>query len=153
MRGRIIRPSYDVAHPSCFLLPYSLFGLGAQNRPLRSANDRHGSEGGYQVVIVDMNGDGRPDLLALASGIPDLVWFENPKWQRHVIASGFNRMINVAAVDTDGDRIPELMLAHEFSNEAKKSEGIVSLLEYQGPKQPWKRTDIDNCRRRTACAY
>lgn len=100
-------------------------------------------KGGYQVVMVDMNGDGRTDLLALASGIPDLVWYENPRWQRHVIATGFNRMINVAAVDTDGDRIPELMLAHEFSNEAKKSEGIVSLLEYQGPNKRWKRTDID----------
>lgn len=99
--------------------------------------------GGYQVVITDMNADGRPDLLVVASGLHDLVWYENPRWQRHVIASGFHRMINVAAADTDGDRIPELLLAHEFSNEAKKSEGIVSLLEYDGRGKPWRRTDID----------
>ena len=100
-------------------------------------------KGGYQVVVTDMNADGRLDLLVVASGLTELMWFENPTWERHVIARGFNHMINVAAVDTDGDRIPELLLAHEFSNVAAKSEGIVSLLEYQGPGKDWKRTDID----------
>ena len=40
--------------------------------------------GGYQVIPCDVNGDGRPDLIALASGMTDLVWFENPTWDRHV---------------------------------------------------------------------
>ena len=43
---------------------------------------------GYQVVVADLNRDGKPDLIALASGMPELVWFENPKWERHVIVSG-----------------------------------------------------------------
>ena len=42
--------------------------------------------GGYQVVVADLNKDGKPDLIALASGMPELVWFENPTWERHVIA-------------------------------------------------------------------
>jgi len=101
-------------------------------------------KGGYQVVPVDLNRDGKPDLIALASGMPDLVWFENPGWQRHVIARGLNRMINVGAQDTNGDGIPELVVAHEFSNEASKSLGIVSLLEHQGdPRGLWKVTEID----------
>jgi len=33
---------------------------------------------GYHVAIVDLNHDGKPDILALASGGPDLVWHENP---------------------------------------------------------------------------
>src|SRR3981189_1584986 len=45
-----------------------------------------GLRGGYQVVIADLNKDGRPDIIALASGVPDLVWYENPGWQRHVLA-------------------------------------------------------------------
>src|SRR5262245_61088333 len=40
---------------------------------------------GYQVVVADLNRDGKPDLIALASGMPELVWFENPSWERHVI--------------------------------------------------------------------
>ena len=41
-------------------------------------------KGGYQVVVADLNHDGRPDLIALASGLTELVWYENPGWQRHV---------------------------------------------------------------------
>ena len=101
-------------------------------------------KGGYQVVIADINNDGKPDIIALASGLTDLLWFENPTWERHVIAGGLKRMINVAALDTDGDGIPELLVAHEFSNQAKNSIGIVSLLQHQGdPKNPWSVREID----------
>jgi hypothetical protein len=31
-----------------------------------------GFKGGYQVIAADMNHDGKPDLIALASGMPDL---------------------------------------------------------------------------------
>ena len=41
--------------------------------------------GGYQVVAADLNRDGRTDLVALGSQMAELVWFENPGWQRHVI--------------------------------------------------------------------
>jgi hypothetical protein len=101
-------------------------------------------KGGYQVVPVDMNRDGRPDLIALASAMDELVWFENPGWERRVIARGFHRMINVAAWDVNGDGVPELVLAHGFANEAKNSAGIVSVLESQGdPKGLWRVTEID----------
>ena len=103
-----------------------------------------GLKGGYQVVVADLNHDGKPDLIALASGMPELVWYENPTWERHVIAGGFTRMINCAAWDTDGDSIPEIVLASGFANEAKNSAGIVSLLHSDGdPRRPWKVTEID----------
>ncbi len=61
-----------------------------------------GLTGGYQVVAVDMNHDGKLDLVALASGMTELVWFENPGWRRHVIARNLSGMINVAAWDAPG---------------------------------------------------
>ncbi len=101
-------------------------------------------KGGYQVVAADMNGDGKPDLIALASGMKELVWFENPSWKRHVIAGGFTQMINVAVIPGGGGAIPDLVLAHEFSNESKKSAGVISLLQHgQDPEMPWKVTEID----------
>jgi hypothetical protein len=101
-------------------------------------------KGGYQVVAADLTLDGKPDLIALASGMTELVWFENPGWQRHVIARGLNRMINLAAYDTGADAIPELVVASEFNNDARKSLGIVSLLQHQGdPRLLWKVTEID----------
>src|ERR1700730_2791103 len=75
-------------------------------------------KGGYQVIAVDMNHDGKLDLVAVASGMSELVWFENPGWERHVIVRNMHGMINVAAWDTDGDGIPELVLASEFKNDA-----------------------------------
>ena len=97
-----------------------------------------GLRGGYQVVVADLNHDGKPDLIALASGMPELVWFENPTWERHVIAGGLRQMINCAVV---GD---EIVLASEFSNQAKDSAGVVSVLRPNGdPRQPWTVTEID----------
>src|SRR5665811_261180 len=64
-------------------------------------------KGGYQVVAADLNGDGKPDLIALASGMTELVWYENPAWQRHVIATGLAGMINCAVVDAPGGGIPD----------------------------------------------
>ena len=31
-----------------------------------------GLRGGYQVVVADLNKDGKPDIIALASGMPEL---------------------------------------------------------------------------------
>src|ERR1700723_1740632 len=103
-----------------------------------------GLKGGYQVVAVDVNHDGKPDLIALASGMTELIWFENPTWERHVIASNLSGMINVAAWDFDGDGIPEIVLASGFSMEAKKSVGTVSVLHHNGdPRLPWTIQEID----------
>jgi hypothetical protein len=103
-----------------------------------------GLRGGYQVTATDVNGDGKTDLIALASGMTELLWFEGPSWKRHVLATGLNRMINLAAADVDGDRIPEIVIAHEFQNEAARSVGIVSLLTHDGDvTKPWKVKEID----------
>jgi hypothetical protein len=100
--------------------------------------------GGYQVVVADLNHDGKPDIIALASGMKELVWFENPGWRRHVFVGNLTAAINCAAWDTDGDGIPEIALAHQFSNDPAKSIGILSLLIHKGdPTQPWDMAEID----------
>lgn len=103
-----------------------------------------GLNGGYQVVAVDVNHDGKIDLIALASGMTELVWFENPGWERHVIAGNLSGMINLAAWDLDGDGIPEIVLGTGFEMQASKSTGIISVLHHNGdPRQPWTIREID----------
>jgi Aldos-2-ulose dehydratase, beta-propeller domain/FG-GAP-like repeat/FG-GAP repeat len=98
--------------------------------------------GGYQVVAADLNHDGKPDLIALASGRPDLVWFENPGWQRHVIASNFTAMINCTVLDEHGR--PAVVLASGFSNDARRSRGELWLLEPQTDvRRPWHKRLLD----------
>ncbi len=38
-----------------------------------------GLRGGYQVVIADLNKDGKPDIIALASGLPELRLVREPE--------------------------------------------------------------------------
>lgn len=103
-----------------------------------------GLTGGYQLTVADLNHDGKPDIIALASGLPDLVWFENPGWERHVIATGQAHMINCAYVDEGAKANSEIVVATEFSNQPKKSLGVVSVLRQNGdPREPWTATEID----------
>jgi FG-GAP-like repeat len=100
--------------------------------------------GGYQVVATDINRDGKPDLIALGSGMNELIWFENPGWRRHALVGNISRAINCAAWDIDGDGIPEIALAHGFANDPARSVGVISLLKHNGdPAQPWEITEID----------
>lgn len=94
--------------------------------------------GGYQVVIADVNRDGRPDLIALASGMKELLWFENPGWQRHVLATGLDQPINLAVADGT------IVVADGFAMDPRKSAGRLLLLEPRGdPRQPWQAREID----------
>lgn len=98
-----------------------------------------GLKGGYQLVAADLNKDGKPDLIALASGLDELVWYENPGWQRHVITRGLVQMINLAVLNND-----TIVLADRFTNNPPKSEGRVYVMTPQGdPRQEWSRREID----------
>jgi hypothetical protein len=89
-------------------------------------------------LAADVNHDGKRDLIAVASGQSELVWYENPAWQRHVIAGNLKGMINAAYLDD------QIVLASAFASDAKRSIGIVSLLTPNGdPTQPWNIREID----------
>ena len=96
--------------------------------------------GGYQVAAADLNHDGRLDLIAVGQTMGELVWYENPGWERHVLASGLSGLINCAVVEPG----PEIVLASGFSNRASQSPGIVWLLRPDGDvRKPWKIEEID----------
>ncbi len=101
-------------------------------------------KGGYQVVACDVNGDGKLDLIALASDMTDLVWFENPTWERHVLASNLPRLINLACWTRIPHAVPTIAVAYEFSMHPEKSAGIVALLTpNKDPSLPWSIKEID----------
>lgn len=100
--------------------------------------------GGYQVIACDVNGDGKQDLIALASDMPDLVWFENPTWERHVLAKDLPHMINAACWHRTGGKTPIIAVAYQFSMHPRESPGNVSILKAgNDPRQPWTATPID----------
>src|SRR5687767_9760728 len=63
---------------------------------------------GYGVVVADMNGDRKPDVIAVNEN--QVRWYENPTWEKHVIVSDATPRDNVciAAADLDRDGLAEL---------------------------------------------
>src|SRR5262252_6078006 len=83
---------------------------------------------GYQLVAVDLNHDGKTDLLAIDERATEVAWFENPSWERHVLATNVPRPLNATCYNIDGDGIPEVILAYRFETSPEKSIGNVALL-------------------------
>jgi hypothetical protein len=99
---------------------------------------------GYQVVPFDINNDGKVDLIALGTGMSEVVWFENPNWQRHVLVTNLTHPINLAARNPTRRGQPEIAVAYGFSTDAVQSTGTISVLHPRDDVgQPWSLTEID----------
>jgi hypothetical protein len=93
---------------------------------------------GYAVLPVDVNGDGRPDLVVVDQR--RVLWYENPTWKRHTIIEGQTAPDNVcvAAFDIDGDGKIDLALGAGWQPFNTKSGGTLQWLRQPGtPDQPW----------------
>jgi hypothetical protein len=66
-----------------------------------------------------------------------------PAWQKHVVVSGIKSPINAAVYDVDDDGIPEIALAHDFSNVYRASVGTVSILTHTNDTDWWSKTPLD----------
>jgi hypothetical protein len=100
--------------------------------------------GGYSVAIADVNHDGKLDIIPVAAGSPELAWYENPTWERHVMIDDKKAMLWASPADIDGDGIPEFALLTDFGQDPKTSKGSIWLLKSQGdPKALWKSYAVD----------
>ncbi|HJZ57917.1 MAG TPA: VCBS repeat-containing protein [Gemmataceae bacterium] len=65
---------------------------------------------GYAVLVADINGDKKPDILVVDQ--LKVVWYENPTWKKHVILDGKTKPDNVCAtvMDVDGDGKLDIVL-------------------------------------------
>jgi hypothetical protein len=69
---------------------------------------------GYQVAVADVNGDGRPDILALSSVESIVEWYENPSWKARPITTATHQNISLAPLFRIGYPQRGLALASDF---------------------------------------
>jgi len=80
---------------------------------------------GYQVAVADVNGDGKPDILALSTTESVVEWYENPSWKAHPITTATRNNVNLAPLFQPGYPARGLALAANFSLEDSRSGGDV----------------------------
>ncbi len=83
---------------------------------------------GYGLAIADVQGDGKPDILLADK--TQIVWYEAPKWTKHVIAEKLTIKDNVciAARDIDGDGKCEVAVGAEWNPGDTLNSGAVFYL-------------------------
>ena len=86
----------------------------AQDKPafpkFRSQEIDAGLSIGYAVLVADIDGDKKPDIVVVDKH--KVVWYQNPTWKKRIILDGKTTPDNVcaAALDIDGDGLPELVV-------------------------------------------
>jgi hypothetical protein len=83
---------------------------------------------GYAVLLVDVNGDGKKDIVVVDT--KRVVWYENPTWKRRTIVEGMTRPDNVciAAHDVDGDGRLDFVLGADWKPFNTKAGGTLQWL-------------------------
>jgi len=139
-----LKPLALVAVGSAALVTASLHGAAPAGPVDFVAHDIDANfRGGYAVSIADFNKDGKPDVVANSLAVGELAWYENPTWERHVIAPE-SQIVNEAMADIDGDGIPEVAFQSSFAMQAANSKGINWIAHANGdPRQPWRVEKID----------
>src|SRR5579863_7692584 len=70
---------------------------------------------GYQVAVADVNGDGKPDILALSSQENIIEWYGNPGWRARPITTRTYGNISLAPFFHQGQPSRGIALATDFS--------------------------------------
>lgn len=93
---------------------------------------------GYGVLLIDLNGDHKPDIVVADS--KRVIWFENPSWAMHVILQGQTAPDNVAIapIDLRGDGKPDLILGAGWKGYNTKDNSTLQwLARGQNVAEPW----------------
>jgi hypothetical protein len=80
---------------------------------------------GYQVAVADVNGDGKPDVLALSSVEGIVEWYENPSWKVRPITTATRKNISLAPLFRTGYPERGLALASDFALDDSTSGGSI----------------------------
>ncbi len=134
----------------CWLFIGGCFSCGASgHEPHRVVVDAH-FPGAYQVEVADVNGDNKPDIIAV--GGSTCAWYENPTWKKRVVTGPGETpgVISSATADVDGDGKAEIAIAYEFGMNTPTKGKLLLAAQGKGLDEPWtlkKISDIGSIHR------
>src|SRR5688572_26830250 len=94
---------------------------------------------GYGLAIADLNGDKKKDVLLVDAG--EVAWYENPTWQKHVIAGKLTERdhVCIAAEDINGDGKAEIAIGAQWNpGDTVNSGAVFYLAAPEDRTQKWK---------------
>ena len=94
---------------------------------------------GYGIAAADVNGDKKIDLVLADKA--QIVWYENPSWNKHVIAEKLTQRdhVCVAAADVDGDGKAEIAVGAEWNpGDTVNSGAVFYLIPPSDRTQKWE---------------
>ena len=100
---------------------------------------------GYGLQLEDVNGDGKADILLADKST--VQWYENPDWDKHVIAKDLTVRDNVciAARDIDGDGKCEIAVGGQWNFLETQKDGAVNyLIAPDDRSEVWKAVQLYN---------
>ena len=98
---------------------------------------------GYGITVADVNGDKRPDIVLCDA--KQIVWYQNPSWQKHVIAENLTKLdhVCVAAADIDGDGKAEIAVGAGWNpGDTVNSGAVFYLIPPADRTQKWEPVEL-----------
>src|SRR5262245_2588417 len=99
---------------------------------------------GYAVLLVDVNGDRKTDIVVVDT--TRVIWLENPSWKVRTVIKGMTKADNVCidAHDIDGDGQLDFALGAGWKNLSTKEPGTLQWLKPgKTLDEPWSLYPID----------
>jgi hypothetical protein len=94
---------------------------------------------GYGIAVADVDGDGKPDIVLADKH--QFVWYQNPSWEKHIIAERLTDLdhVCVAAKDIDGDGKAEIAAGAGWNpGDTLNSGSVHYLIPPADRTQEWK---------------
>jgi hypothetical protein len=100
--------------------------------------------GAYQVEVADVNGDKKPDVIAVGGGT--CAWYENPTWKKRVVTGPKETpgVISSATADLDRDGKAEIAIAFDFAMNNPGSGKLSLARQGSRPDDPWTLIPVAN---------
>ncbi len=127
---------------AALILP-SVQGAAATIPHFRAVEIDSKIEIGYGVTVADVDGDKKPDIILADKN--QIVWYQNPTWEKHIIAEKLTKLdhVCIAAMDIDGDGKAELAAGAGWNpGDTVNSGAVFYLIPPMDRKQKWEPIEL-----------